>query len=204
MKKTLFVLLFLFLCILGGIWVSKAVFAPSVRISSVAPTASQQATKITPNVEEPARLIIPSLSVNTQVERVGLDSSGRIDIPKNVYNVGWYGIGFKPGEPGNAVIDGHFDTPTGAPSVFYALKSLNPGDQVIVEDAAGKKLTFLVEDVVSYNLENVPMGKIVEKSADKRLNLITCGGAWDVTRKIYNERVVAYTKLSSTKGSTGN
>lgn len=204
MKKTLFVLLFLFLCVVGGVLASKAVFSPPTRLLPVASTTSQQAAQKTPNIEEPVGLIIPSLSVNTEVERVGLDSSGRIDIPKNVYNVGWYSIGFKPGESGNAVIDGHFDTPTGAPSVFYALKSLNPGDQVIIEDAGGKKLTFLVEDVVSYNLESVPMGKIVEKSVDKRLNLITCGGAWDATRKIYNERVVAYTKLFSTKDSMGN
>src|SRR4051794_4191881 len=60
----------------------------------------------------PVRLRIPALSLRTSIEPVGL-RAGALDVPTNVWNVGWFQLGPRPGDVGNAVIDGHLDSVTG-------------------------------------------------------------------------------------------
>src|SRR5258708_18541677 len=85
-----------------------------------------------PLVGVPIELQIPKIQVNAYVEEVGLDAQKRMDIPTKVIDVAWYKLGYKPGEKGSAVIDGHYDTVTGAGAVFYNLGKLTSGDNVVV------------------------------------------------------------------------
>src|SRR5205085_1186906 len=64
----------------------------------------------------PVRLRIPALGLRTSIEPVGL-RAGAMDVPTNVWDVGWFQLGPRPGDVGNAVIDGHLDSTTG-PAVF--------------------------------------------------------------------------------------
>src|SRR5437868_6418329 len=81
------------------------------------------------SVGTPKRLIITKIGVNAPVELVGLDKQGRMDVPKDANDAGWYDLGVKPGQKGNAVMDGHLDKVNGAPAIFWNLKKLAPGDQ---------------------------------------------------------------------------
>lgn len=197
--KKLFFILFLALCIAGGVILSGAtrpsanIVTPRTITTSQQPTV--QSTVVQSSVSIPKSISIPTLSVKSEIESVGLDKEGRIDTPKDVYNTGWYALGVKPGEKGSAVIDGHLDTPEGKPSVFFKLKSLKEGDTIEIESEDNKTYTFKVYDVVDYPLETIPMGKIVEATNEKRLNLITCGGDWDKEKKLYSERTVVYAKM---------
>ncbi|MCK9909903.1 class F sortase, partial [Microbacteriaceae bacterium K1510] len=92
----------------------------------------------------PTRLQIPAIKLNAIVEPVGILSNGQMGVPKAFDRVGLLAPWTKPGEKGNAVIDGHFDHYTG-PAVFYGLRRLKPGDQVIVTGKAGTKLIFAVQ-----------------------------------------------------------
>ena len=56
---------------------------------------------------EPARVRIPSLELDARVERLGVTKQGIMDVPSNVWDVGWLQTGVRPGGRGNAVIDGH-------------------------------------------------------------------------------------------------
>lgn len=143
----------------------------------------------------PQTISIPKIGVEAKVEKVGLDSQKRMDVPKNVNNVGWYELGFRPGERGSAVLDGHLDTVTGAPAVFYYLTSLAPGDQIIVTDDQGKTYTYQVEKQVAYPYNQVPLEEVFASSDKPRLNLITCNGIWDVGNSNYSQRVVVYSVL---------
>src|SRR5438128_2185263 len=71
-----------------------------------------------PLISSPTTIRIPAIHINARVESVGLDSEGHMAVPKVPANVAWYNLGPKPGEDGNAVIDGHIDTITGEPAVF--------------------------------------------------------------------------------------
>ncbi|MCL4366235.1 class F sortase [Patescibacteria group bacterium] len=145
----------------------------------------------------PKTITIPKIGVDAVVEQVGEDSSGKMDVPKKSADVGWYSLGYKPGEKGSAVLDGHLDTVTGAPAVFYDIDKLEIGDQVIVTDEAGKTLIFEVVSVQSYPFDQVPLQEVFGSSDKPKLNLITCTGVWNTGSRNYSNRLVVYTELKS-------
>lgn len=61
----------------------------------------------------PATLLIPDIGVAAPVDPVGVDGRGDMDVPGATGHVGWYEPGPAPGDPGDAVIDGHLDWSTG-------------------------------------------------------------------------------------------
>jgi sortase (surface protein transpeptidase) len=143
----------------------------------------------------PIRLNIPKLGVTANVEAVALDIKNNMDVPQKVEDVGWYKLGVKPGEKGNAVIDGHYDDITGAPVVFYNLASLQVGDSIETVDNNGKKLTFIVQKKANYAYNQFPLLEVFGQSNGKNLNLITCSGTWDKNNKTYADRLVIYSTL---------
>ncbi|MCX8008519.1 MAG: class F sortase [Patescibacteria group bacterium] len=143
----------------------------------------------------PIELRIPKLNIVTTVEHVGQTKTYEMDVPKNAANVAWYVYGAKPGEEGNAVVSGHYDTPSGKPAVFYKLKTLEVGDDVIVISEDGKETRFVVTGKEMHHYKNFPSEYVFFKKPGKNLNLITCGGIWDKKEQIYNERLVVYTEL---------
>jgi LPXTG-site transpeptidase (sortase) family protein len=118
-------------------------------------------------------------------------------VPQHSEDVGWYKLGYKLGEKGNAVIAGHLDTVTGAPAVFWNLRQLTPGDTVTISDENKKKLIYHVTDVESYPYNNFPLKEVFGPTSASRLNLITCGGSWNASAHIYSDRVVVYTQLAN-------
>lgn len=162
-----------------------------VQSLSYSPTPTQKVLAL------PKRLLIPKLSVNAVIESVGMDEKGNMAVPEHADNAAWYNLGFKPGENGSAVIDGHFDKVTGAPAVFYNLASLTPGDTVQIEDNDGTILTFKVTSSHAYPFDQLPLQKIFNSPGKPTLNLITCDGVFNKSQKNYSERLVVYTELAS-------
>lgn len=146
------------------------------------------------SVPDPLTLSIPSIGVNAHIEDVGMDSQGRMDVPTDWWDVGWYKLGPKPGQKGNVVIDGHLDSPTG-PAVFWHLQDIVPGEQVVVTDASGNQYTYVVSTVKTYSYDQVPLTLVFGPSDQYNLNLITCTGVFDRTSKNYSERQVVYSTL---------
>ena len=200
MKYKLLVLLI----ILGGIVGLSYRYAFSHSVSTSkrqflgvqAPTQSPTA-ELTPSPGIPQTISIPKINVQATVESVGMDSQGRMDVPKNAVDTAWYNPGFRPGTKGSAVIDGHYDRATGAPAVFWNLKLLTSGDTIIVTDNNGKKYTFSVTQVAKYPDNNFPLTQVFAASDTPLLNLITCNGVWDKVAHNYSDRLVVYSKLIS-------
>lgn len=144
---------------------------------------------------QPVRLVIPSLQIDAVIEKVGQDQSGAMDVPSQVADVAWYGLGAKPGEVGNAVIAGHLDLADGSPAVFWPIDQLKRGDEVLVYDAAGMIYRFQVSHSQRYDYHQAPVEEIFGFSLKSDLNLITCAGAWDRTKQNYSSRLVVYTEL---------
>ena len=142
----------------------------------------------------PLRLKIPTIKLDAAVESVAKTATGQMDVPKDVKNVAWYNLGPRPGEPGNAVISGHYDDPKG-PTVFYTLGKLKVGDPVIVTNGDGVDLTFAVIGKESYPVDQAPLNRIFGFDLERDLNLITCSGRWNPKVHSYNQRLVIYTRL---------
>jgi len=149
--------------------------------------------------ERPLRLIIPAIGVNASVEPVEILPNGNLGTPTHSpwENVGWYDLGTSPGERGSAVIDGHLDRPGGIPAVFWNLRSLYPGDDVLVLNAKGKTLDFRVIEVAFYTPEQAPVTDIFGEMGGSYLNLITCAGDWIPSEHQTALRLVVYTTLVS-------
>src|SRR4051812_34701143 len=80
---------------------------------------------------QPVRVKIPIIGVDAAVEQVGKTPDGAMDVPHDYSETAWYNLGPRPGEPGNAVIDGHVDSTTGK-AVFWDLRKLTRGDRIVV------------------------------------------------------------------------
>ncbi|AZB44376.1 class F sortase [Bacillus sp. FJAT-42376] len=143
---------------------------------------------------EPAKVEIPKIDVSASIEKVGTLSTGQMDVPKDDKNVGWFEPGTKVGNAGNAVFAGHVDNKTG-PAVFYNLKKLEKGDEIKVKDAEGKELVFIVKNKVSYPRDKAPLDEIFGSTSRRNLNLITCTGTFDRSKRTHEERLVVYTEL---------
>jgi sortase (surface protein transpeptidase) len=134
------------------------------------------------------RLVIPRIGVDAQIESVGRTSRGAMASPSSLDTVGWFNRGPSPGEPGDAVIDGHYGV-WDQPGIFRKLRWLRPGDAVQVVWPDGRMLEFEVatSQVVPANAH--PTG-VFALSGPARLSLITCTGAWDALHATYSDRLI--------------
>lgn len=182
---------------------------PAVATATVSPTRNARGGKratpsqapfatVTPIVvaqaPPPVRLRIPAIGLDTVVQWVGVDAEGRLAVPSNYTDVGWYQEGPAPGTPGNAVIDGHLDSTTG-PAVFYRLNELQPGDEIFTVSETGQEYRFVVTTSEVYPVSDAPLDKIFGPADLPKLNLITCDGAFDRAIRQYDMRLVVYSQL---------
>lgn len=143
----------------------------------------------------PARLEIPAIGVDAPVGPQGYTEEGGMAVPDSVTEVGWFEPGTKPGRRGNAVIAGHVDGQYG-PAVFFDLKELKAGDEMYVYGKDGSTLTYTVDQVVAYPVEDSPIRELFGPTNERSLNLITCTGPYDNQANGYTERLAVYTTLT--------
>ncbi|MEP6752756.1 MAG: class F sortase [Candidatus Dormiibacterota bacterium] len=141
-----------------------------------APVAAIAAVKPAPD-PLPVRLMISKIGVDARIEARGLDAGRNILTPKDFHDVAWYNLGPLPGQPGNALMNGHVDWWTGS-AVFTRLSQLRPGDIITVVRGDGTHLSFKVTGrrVVAADAR---VAALFAPSKVASLTLITCTGAWD-------------------------
>jgi sortase (surface protein transpeptidase) len=142
----------------------------------------------------PSSLEIPAIGLKTDVESVGIKENGEMAVTESFNTTGWFEKGYKPGEPGNAVIGGHVDSRNG-PAVFYELSKLTEGDEVKVTSKSGDTRTFIVTGKKEYPWDDAPLKTIFGYTHRSSLNLITCTGDFDRSARNYSKRLVIYTEL---------
>ncbi len=134
------------------------------------------------------RLVIPRLGVDAQIEALGRDQDGAMASPSALDMVGWFNRGPVPGQPGDAVIDGHFGLPA-EPAVFRDLRLLRPGDAIQVVWPDGRLADFRVALSETMAPSTQPSG-LFARSGPARLSLITCAGKWEQSVRSYSDRLI--------------
>lgn len=137
----------------------------------------------------PSRMIVPALGIDAPIVPVGLEPSGIMASPPDGHLIGWYEPGPRPGEPSNAVLDGHADW-SGQPAVFWRLKELKAGDEIVVRSGLDLRFRYVVTDVKQYRAEEAPLDEVFGATPEPTLTLITCGGEFDRGRREYEDRIV--------------
>ena len=139
---------------------------------------------------DPKKIIIPKISVDSFVQKVGTDANKQIAVPDNLFDVGWFVGSAKPGDNGLSVIDGHV---TGRinDGVFKNLDKLQAGDQFSIQFGNGSVKKFEVISKSSV-LEKNSLGVIFsqDRKVSSQLNLVTCSGQFDDESRTYSERLV--------------
>ena len=143
----------------------------------------------------PSLLSIPKINLSANVVAVGLTKQSAMGVPDNFVEVGWYDLGYKLGQKGSVVLDGHYDNFHGEPAVFYNLDNLSKGDKIFVTDQLGKTYTYVVTKNIVYPYDHMPLSQIFAANDKNRLNIITCHGVWDSNFQTYNQRTVIYSQL---------
>lgn len=141
----------------------------------------------------PVRLKIPRINVDARIQYVGLTAKGIMGVPDNTIDVGWFDLGPRPGERGSAVIAGHFDGENGTTGVFTNLYKLQKGDTLYIQDGKGTMFAFVVQKSDTYNPGYA--NAVFNATDSAHLNLITCEGIWDKSKKSYTKRLVVFTDI---------
>jgi sortase (surface protein transpeptidase) len=163
--------------------------APDQQPRSGGPTPTQVAAG-RPAGGWPVSIEIPAVGVDAPVVPVGLLADRTMEVPA-VDQAGWYEPGPRPGAAGPAVIVGHVDSRRG-PAVFFRLRELRPGDRIVVGLDGGAARSFLVERVERRPKEDLPVGRIWNRTDRPVLRLITCGGSFDRGTGHYRDNLIVY------------
>ncbi len=153
------------------------IIAPGALISPSGPSAVD-ANQVAAVVDmKPVRLVIPSIHLDAKIESRGLDAKRNLDTAADPNDAAWYDLGPVPGQPGNAIINGHVDWWTGS-AVFANLSRLRPGDAVEVVRADGHAVLFRVTTLQRVGA-NQRISSLFAPSSASTLTLITCTGVWN-------------------------
>jgi LPXTG-site transpeptidase (sortase) family protein len=142
----------------------------------------------------PVRLAIPSIRVDAPV--VELDRkpgpSGALQWETVPFVAGYYPITGLVGAPANVVLSGHVHSQDQG-NVFRDLYRLQPGDPLVVGTALGQ-FTYRVADLRLVKPWEVDA---LAPSAEPRLTLVTCAGAFDFRTRTFSERLLVVGELVS-------
>jgi Sortase domain len=166
--------------------------AAPVAAAPAAVVAEQRATTGAP----PVRVRVPAIGVDSGLARLGVDASGALVPPADFTQVGWFAAGPAPGDVGPAVLAGHVDSRTG-PAVFYRLREVAVGDEVLVDRGDGTTARFTVTAVGRYPKTAFPTAEVYGPTPDAELRLITCGGDFDRETRSYRDNVVVYARQAT-------
>ena len=150
----------------------------------------KQAWKVA--ADKPRFLSIESLGIDrARVMEVGLNNTGRLLVPDNIFDAGWYRASSKPGAGGTILIDGHNGGPH-VEGVFKHLPELNIGDIITIERGDGKFFRYQVVENEQVALADADsqMAKMLTtpEHGKESLSLISCSGVWSQAQQTYLSR----------------
>lgn len=150
----------------------------------------------------PKFISIPAIEVpKSKVIEYGLDQNRTITSPGSSFDTGWYGESAKPGQQGAMFIYGHVAGPSGG-GIFYNLKELKTGDEIVITRGDDKNYTYQVVSSKIYPYDSVDMSAVLSpvESGVPGLNLMTCTGKIipDSNPVNFDQRLVVFAKLVKT------
>jgi hypothetical protein len=148
----------------------------------------------------PTTVSVPSIGATSSLMDLGQNSDGSLQVPplSNPAQAGWYDKSPTPGSIGPAVILGHING-DGKPGIFYKLKDVKAGDQIMVARQDGQTAVFTVAHIDTVPKAAFPSDQVYGDTPDSELRLITCGGVFDPAARSYEANVVVYANLTEVR-----
>ncbi len=142
----------------------------------------------------PRYIRIPSMSIESRVRRLGLDSSGAVGTPNNIYDVGWYDSSAKPGDKdGVSIMLGHLAGPS-AHGIFWGINKIATDTMVEIEKGNGEVVMYKVTKVEEVPISEFDMASYLksEKPGTNELRLVTSTGKFDTVSVNNSDRYVVF------------
>lgn len=170
---------------------------------------TQKVTGPTLARSDPVSIDIPTISVQSKLQYLGLNATGTIEVPPLTggpltNEAAWYDGSPTPGEVGPSIIEGHIDSAATGASVFYNLGELKPGDPIDVTLADGTVAVFSVTGVRQYEKTSFPTAVVYGNTNFAALRLVTCGGTFDYTTGHYLANTVVFAALQSSHAASSS
>src|SRR5579859_8124259 len=166
---------------------------PAAAASTASPDAALSQACLVANLR-PVRLVIPSIHLDATIESRGLDANRNLDTAQDFEHAAWYERGPAPGQPGNALINGHVNWWTGG-AVFMRLKQVRIGDRVEVVRADGTSVFFIVNGRQTV-AATARVASLFAPSRTALLTLITCTGVWNPLTMTDTQRLLVSATLA--------
>jgi LPXTG-site transpeptidase (sortase) family protein len=177
-----------------GCWVS-ALLLSATPVQAASPSSPAGTEAAPAGRVAPVEVRVPRFGLQAAVLPVGEEPDGAMAAPADPDAVAWWSLGYGAGEPGNLVLAGHVDWGK-QPRVFSQIHRLEPGDEVIVVDARAREYRYAVVWVKQVAAEGANVGEIFAGSERLELTLITCGGRFDPTEQMYEDRIIVRAERS--------
>lgn len=144
----------------------------------------------------PVRIHVPSLGIASDLVELGLEPGGALQVPRDYGKAGWYVGGPYPGEANSppSIIVGHVDSTSG-PAVFFPLRDVEIGAEILVTRADGTTAVFEVTEAVQYPKTELPTRQLYAHREASELVLITCTGEFDRGINSYLDNFVVTARL---------
>ena len=129
----------------------------------------------------PVHIRVPEIAIDADVVAMGLGDDRYPEVPDSGGDVAWYTFSAPPGLGSNAVFSGHVDWLYGdlaQQGVFYRLRELAIGDEIIVELEDGSKHQYRVTGNVAVDYNDPNVVQVMNPTDLDVVTLITCGGSW--------------------------
>jgi hypothetical protein len=161
-----------------------------------APVARPAPTESALPRSKPVRVSIPAIHALSTLMPLALNPDRTIQVPplSKPMQAGWYSLGPTPGEVGASVILGHVDGYRD-PGIFFRLRELKPGNDVLVTRQDGAIARFVVYHIEQAPKSHFPTEKVYGATAHPELRLITCGGSFDQRSKTYRDNIIVFAVL---------
>lgn len=139
----------------------------------------------------PTRISVPAIGVDSSLADLGIAPNGTMEVPKDWGQAGWLDTSPAPGQQGPAIVAGHVDS-TNGPAVFFRLRQLVVGDEIVITRRNGSRVWFTVDGVQTYLKAAFPTAETYGPVPGPALRLITCGGDFDRAEGRYRANVVVF------------
>lgn len=166
---------------------------PPVHIQSTGKVREPKALSTSMEPAEPHTLFIPKLKLTAAIEKAGVDEKGEMAMPSGRDVASWFKQGYLPGAPGNSVLAGHSKHTLGK-GAFYDIHTLATGDEIEISTAT-RVMTFKVTHAKTIHADTRDLDEVFGPSPKARLNLITCTGAWNASKKRFEDRLIIFSEF---------
>ena len=145
------------------------------------------------NPSAPANIVVEKAGINADIEQLDI-VNGVMANPSGPWVVAWYRQTATLGEQGNVVLAGHVDFWNVGPSVFFNVRDLVEGDEIVLTGVDERTYTYAVDWVETFLMEDLTTGGVLQEvtghTDTRSVTLITCGGEFDYVNGEYLSRMV--------------